>query len=470
MIASWFLPITDVNTEASEFTTTDSNGFGIFSIFTFFSSVLQIFGNIPLYILAVGGFYGILHNIPQYRVLLDKIANGFENKEWLFMIVVGTIIALLSSIAGLSFPIIFIFPFVISVVLLMGYDKITAALLTVGSVSAGLIGTVFSNTGVVGSGFSYSTVSGLSNIYEQIFNGQGTFAVNENILPKTIILLISLITILSFTVYRSIKHKNKDKIEEGIFIPKKVEVKKKSIAPLAIVFDLTLIVLALAFISWSVFKVDVFSNVTDFMLKPTGGKFTNGIFGAFGNFLGMSNIQSFGNWTLVEASAVVVISSILLAYIYRMSFNTYIDSFKAGLKAAFEPALLVSISMIVLVAFVEIPIGLTILRPILSLTGGVNIFIMMIVALFFCYFVADPFFCVALSGTYIGTVAEAGTIGLVAFIWQEMYGISVLISPMSFILLPVLAYLGISYGKWMKTVWIPVLILFGSSLLVSLII
>ena len=470
MLASWFLPVTDINSETKAFVTTKSPGFGIFSIFAYLSSVLQIFGNIPLYILAVGGFYGVLHKIPQYRVLLDKIVTGFESKEWLFMIIVGSIIALLSSLAGMSFPIIFLFPFVISVVLLMGYDKITAALLTVGSVSAGLIGTMLCEVGVVGSGFSYSTVSGLSNIYEQIFEGQGTYAVNENILPKVLILIVSMIVMLAFTIYYASKHKNKDNIATGMFVPEKVETKNKSIVPLAIVFDLTLIVLTLGFIAWSVFKVDVFTNVTEYLIEPTGGTFTKGVFGAFGTFLGINNLFAFGNWTLIEATGVVALSSILIAYIYKLSFNTYISSFKEGIKGALEPALLVIVALIILVAFVEVPIGLTVIRPILSLDGGFGIIVMMIVALFFTFFCADPFFCVALTGTYIATVAKTTTVGLVAFIWQGMYGISVLLSPMSFILLPVLSYLGISYGKWLKAIWIPVLILMGSTLLISLLV
>ncbi len=470
MIASWFLPITDINSETKTFETTNSSGFGIFSIFAYLSSVLQIFGNIPLYILAVGGFYGVMHKIPQYRVLLDKISSGFENREWIFMIVVGSIISILSAVAGLSFPMIFIFPFVISIILLMGYDKITAALLTVGSVSAGLIGTFLCESGLVGAGYSYSTVTGLSNIYEQLFNGSGSYAANDNLLPKILILVVGMVAILAYTIHYASKHKDKENIEAGMFVPEKVETKNKSIVPLAIVFDLTIIVLALGFISWSVFKVDVFSNVTEFMLNPNGGKITNGVFNAFGTFLGINNLFPFGQWSLVETTCVVVLASALLAYIYKLSFDTYASGFKEGLKRAFGPALLVSISIVVLISFVEVPIGLTIIRPILSLDGGFGIIIMMIVALFFSFFVADPFFCVALAGTYIGTVAKASTIGLVAFIWQGMYGISVLISPMSFILLPVLSYLGISYGKWLKAIWLPVLILSGSTLLISLII
>mgnify|MGYP003291694172 CR=1 FL=1 len=39
------------------------------------------FGNVIFYILTVGGFYGILHQIDGYRNLLNKIVAKFKNKE-----------------------------------------------------------------------------------------------------------------------------------------------------------------------------------------------------------------------------------------------------------------------------------------------------------------------------------------------------------------------------------------------------
>ena len=55
------------------------------------------FGNICLYVLVVGGFYGVIHKIDAYRSLLDKIVKGFKGKENIFMIVVMVLFALITS-------------------------------------------------------------------------------------------------------------------------------------------------------------------------------------------------------------------------------------------------------------------------------------------------------------------------------------------------------------------------------------
>ena len=116
IIAAWFLPITTVTN--GEFVTKDASNAGLFTIGNNFTTALQYFGSIAVYVLAVGGLYGVLHNIPQYRVLLDKIVKVFADKEWLFMVIVGILFAALSSLAGLSVVLLAFFPMVISIILL----------------------------------------------------------------------------------------------------------------------------------------------------------------------------------------------------------------------------------------------------------------------------------------------------------------------------------------------------------------
>lgn len=467
VLASWILPVTDIS-DAGSFETTNTNGIGLFTLANYFSIGIQIFRNVPLYILAVGGLYGVLHKIPQYRILLDKIVEGFDGKESWFMIIVGVFIAILSSMAGLSFPIILLFPFVISIILLMGYDKITAAMLTVGSVVAGLIGTVFSNFGVVGAGTSYAPLTDLTNQFGQFVTG-GTYGTNENVWFKLALLVFSIALVLINTIIYAKKHRNKNNKVEGIFVPEKVETKNKSIMPLAIILDLLLVVIILAFISWSLFNIDVFDNITKYLVNPTGSDFSKGIYNAFNSILGLTEINSFGNWTLVEASLTIVLASGLIAFVYRKSFNTYISSFVEGVKKAVIPALLIAVSLIILVISVDFPLELTILRPILDLNGSVNIFVMGVVALFFSIFIVDPFYVVYTASPYIASVVTASSIGLTALIWQSMYGLTMLIAPTSFVLLATLSYLGISYGKWLKSIWKLLLELLAVIILVLLI-
>ena len=142
VLLTWLLPETYYNNQG--LVEAEREQVGIFTLMSYVGIAIQYFSHIGIYVLSVGGLYGVLHNISGYRNLIDKVTKGFKGREWLFMSIVMVIFAICSSMAGMSLPLIFMFPFVISVILAMGYDKITAALVTVGSVSVGLIGSVFS--------------------------------------------------------------------------------------------------------------------------------------------------------------------------------------------------------------------------------------------------------------------------------------------------------------------------------------
>ena len=47
---------------------------GLYDFFNYPVTSLSYFGYISLFIILVGGFYGILYKIPAYRVFLNKIA------------------------------------------------------------------------------------------------------------------------------------------------------------------------------------------------------------------------------------------------------------------------------------------------------------------------------------------------------------------------------------------------------------
>ena len=66
---------------------------GLFDLFSYSLTSLSYFGYISLFIIVVGGFYGILYKIPAYRNMLDAMANKFKK----FGILTISIIMVLSS-------------------------------------------------------------------------------------------------------------------------------------------------------------------------------------------------------------------------------------------------------------------------------------------------------------------------------------------------------------------------------------
>lgn len=435
IIAAWFLPVTTVTN--GEFVTKDASNAGLFTIGNNFTTALQYFGSIAVYVLAVGGLYGVLHNIPQYRVLLDKIVKVFADKEWLFMVIVGIIFAALSSLAGLSVVLLAFFPMVISIILLMGYDKITAVMLTVGSTIAGLIGTMYNTNAIYG---TYSVIGEMPD---------------TNILYKVILLVGSLALVIINTILYGKKHRESKNVE-STYVPEKVTVKKKHVYPIVIALCLVLVMFTLAFFDWNLFEVDLFNKMSSFLETPSGSSLTKNLLGAINKVIGITANTGFGAWTLGDASVVLLTISWLLSFAYRKKFNDFLSAFGAGVKKAVLPAFLVLLCYTILVCAVNNPVEMSILKYIVDLkvtnTIGMTL-IMCVAAIVYCLFTVESYYGVISAATYIQAVTTTSTVGLVALIWQSMYGVTMLIAPTSIALVATLSYLDIPYKKWFKAIW-----------------
>lgn len=450
VIGSWFLPVSIVNSTSDGFTTEESIKIGLFNIASYVGIVIQYLGPTLLYILAIGGFYGVLYRIPQYRLLLDKIVAGFKGKEWLFMSIVGVLFAVLTSMAGMSKIILFLFPLVISVILLMGYDKITAAMLTVGSVIAGLIGSVFSPGDVLGMS-EVLAYGGIETAYD---------IAKMDVLWKIALLVVSLGLVLANTIIYAKKHKKEDvDLEKSRLIPKKVKTEGK-VYPLVIVIDALLIVLTLGFISWDLLGVDVFSNITDAFINPTGSTFTKGLYNALNTVLGITVNSStnnvFGNWSIagMEPTLVLFLASALLAFIYRKSFNEFVSASGEGVKRALRPALFAGLAFVILVCSYSVPFEFSFLKYIIDMNSGFNLFVMCIVAIVFSALTVESYYGpVSAYSLLIAPKILEGNSGIIALVWQTMYGLTMLVAPTSVVLLVTLSYLDITYSSWFKAIW-----------------
>ena len=124
---------------------------GLFDLFNYPVTAISYFGYIAAFILVVGGFYGVLNKIGAYRTMLDKLKVAFKGKEVVVLSIMMVLIALLTSICGLQLGLIIFYPMLVSLILLMGFDKIVAALTIVGSTMIGMLGTTFgyNNTGII---------------------------------------------------------------------------------------------------------------------------------------------------------------------------------------------------------------------------------------------------------------------------------------------------------------------------------
>ena len=192
---------------------------GLFDLFNYPLTALSYFGYIALYLIAVGGFYGILYKIPAYRNLLDKISGAFKNKGMLFLSIVVVLFALLVSICGLQIGLALVIPFVVSIILLIGYDKNVAALVTVGSMAVGLAGSTYANANL--------------NVLTSSLN----LDINYQIWVRVVILLVGIILVIFNTFMYTKRNMKVVKAEkttvkkaevEEVKVATKVEPEKKS--------------------------------------------------------------------------------------------------------------------------------------------------------------------------------------------------------------------------------------------------
>ena len=141
------------------------------SFYYFFDTVIFIFG--------VGGLYGALNKVDGYKKLVKDIAVKMEGKEKLFVVIATILFSLLSSLTGLNMLLLIFIPFVVSIILLLGYDKLVALSSTVVAVMVGFIGGIFVTVKDAGSQYSVSYTT-----FDKIAGLDGNFG---NIFPKILL-------------------------------------------------------------------------------------------------------------------------------------------------------------------------------------------------------------------------------------------------------------------------------------------
>ncbi len=501
LLLSWILPAAYYS---GQYVDQGRVQMGLFDLFNYPLTAFSYFGYIGLFFILVGGFYGILYKIPAYRTFLERIVKLFEGKEKIALSIMVVIIALLVSICGIQFGIALFIPFIVALILLMGYDKITAALVTIGGAIAGLIGTTYAanNTGVLTGSLALDT--------------------DFELLPRFIILVIAIaLVIVNVLMYVGFKKKDKavkKEVKEEKVVTKKVPVKKveakkttkkevskkapskkapakkttksskkgknpnkaalieedvivvpakvsgkHKIWPLVLTFSLLFVLFVLAFLPWNTWGVDGFDKATQAVQEFTLFKFP-----LFAKVLGTFN--SFGNWTITDLFLPMGLVILVLVLIYKVKLDDIFDGFIEGAKKALAPFVLTILLYSILVIVTYHPFQLPIYKAILGMSKGFNIATTVIVALLAPIFNSDIAYSFqAIAPYFTSIVTKASNYPLAAIIFQTMYGVAMLVAPTSLVLMGILAYLKVSYKDWLKAIWKLLLELFIALLIIFII-
>lgn len=513
VLLTWILPAASFS---SEFYDQGRIQMGLFDLFNYPITALSYFGYIGLYIIIIGGFYGILYKIPAYRTLLDKISTAFAKRSKVAIPVIMLLLAVMVSICGLQLGLLVFFPFIASIILLMGYDKIVVALTLVGSTTIGIAGTTY----------AYNNVSILNSLLgTELDNSMGV---------KVLILVVGL-ALLIFNTLMYMKKVNvvkKDtkvveektnKVEsitidekevEDEIVEEKVEVKKttstakKSTSSskssskktngkksnkkksskssknnkAAVTDDEVIVVkksednddylvpngdskkhtvlpVACSLIALFIILVLAFIPWNHAFSILAMEDATNSVmdfqlfgFPIFAKLLGTFN--TFGDWMISDMIVVMAVIILVLSLIYKLKVDDVFDGFIAGAKKAVAPALVAVLVYTVLVVVTYHPFQLTIYKAILTLTKGFNVFTATIVAILSSIFNADPAYAFQAVVPYLTSlVTDSEVYPIIEVLFQSVYGFTMLFAPTSLVLMATLAYLGVSYKEWLKAIW-----------------
>lgn len=437
-LLTWILPCATYQTEYTELGRYQA---GLFDILSYQSTVLGYFGYVALFVLVVGGFYGVLYKTGAYRRMLDSLVKKFKGKEVICLVVIMALFAFLTSFAGLQLALLMLFPFVISLVLMMGYNKSTAIAVTAGSVAVGLMGTTF----------SYNT----TQVLQQYLSVEFT----DLIWAKVILLVLGVALLALFVLKFGKKASTKKADDKEEFIPEEVKTTKGKekdkdkkhkvkVWPLVLILDLILLVTILGFIPWNgAFGITLFDDVTTAITE-----FELFGFPIFGKILGA--VSPFGYWTLVELVTLMLLAIIILKFVYKIKWDDVFEGFGKGVRRALVPALIVILIYTCLVLTTYDPYQLVIYKFILGLTKGFNIFTTGLVVVISSIFNGDPLYAFySVLPYFVSVVTDTNNYQLIAVIFQSLYGIVTLVAPTSIPLMATLAYTNTSYKDWFKYIW-----------------
>ena len=436
LLVTWFVP-------ASYFTDGNLSSLGMNRVgfFDFFQLLFGTFGfayfiQIFILLVSIGALYGVLVKTGKYGALIEKIASKFKGKEQVFLIAAAFLIAALTSVFDYGLLLFIFIPAIISIILAMGYDKITACITTFGAILIGTIGTTL----------GYNIV-GVIN--EQI-NGTLTTALPYKI--GMFVLCFAALVVYLLKVKKTNKVDKEDAKTIDMFAGEKIS-NKYSVAPIIVIFSILFVLLIMGCTAWnSTFGINVF---TDFNTKVSEVSIKG--FAIFGNLLG--TVNAFGNWYYAEMTIMCLLAALLLGRFYRMKHRDMFSYMAQGAKNMLAPAL-----MIVLVYAVIYFAGNTMFYPtiadfILKATSKFNIFFSTIVMILGSALHVDMLYVA--SYVIPQLAAQDVNTTVLAVLIQGIYGVTMFVAPTSVILVLGLSYLNIPYKEWIKKTWKLALVVFA---------
>jgi uncharacterized ion transporter superfamily protein YfcC len=434
VLLTWIIP-------AGQFSegTFHSEGIAPLGVLDLFRTPLITFANFIQYgmaFLAIGGLYGVMNKTGVYSIIVDKIVKKFKEKKQSFLIFTIILFTLLSSLVGINMLLFVLVPFFATVLLLLGYSKITSLVTTVGSMLVGELGATYS--------------SSVNTPLRYFFN----ISVHNEIITRIIFLIIIATLFVMFVLHSAKKEVTDDEKKGKLDIPlyKKNVKKDRTPLPLIIVCAFALLLLLIGMFDWVYsFDINVFREMHQSIMEVN----ING-FPIISNLIG--SVNSLGNWSIYDLTLILIMISLVLAWLYSLNLKDTIDSFIDGAKEMLPVALYATLVNILFSAIYFGQSGgdifTTISNFLLNITESLNMVTMSLVSIIGSFFYNDFIQFSNVLSSITSTVYDNTLLyPKIVLILQFMHGLVMFVAPTSILLISGLAYFKISYKEWLQYIW-----------------
>ena len=447
VLLTWILPSAVYESGADGLNISARNPMGLYDIVMYLIYAIRAFAPVLLFVLSIGGLYGVLNKTLAYPKMVEGTIEWFKNKKRCFLIPTAILFVILASVTGLNLSLFIFFPFVIAVILGLGYDKFTALTVTIGSTIVGMLGATFS-----------------PSIY-LLMNYALKTNYTDEILGKIILLVLGTVLLVFFILMytrEKVEKKEDNKKEKDSAKSKKVKVLKKEEKvetkkvctwPLYVIFGILFVLLVVGSID---FGTDSFFNkIHDAVMGVHIGKFY--VFKSIFASIPAIPEWSFGEYLVPSYFAFtffIVIASLLIMLVSRMKFDDYLDNFKDGTKSVAKVVPLLGIAYALVYVAATNQVYLNITHFISTLTKDFNIVTCSISMIINSIFNPDLYYYTNTQLLYyIDLLNDASINPLLGMMFTGIHTLMSLIMPSSILLILGLSYTDTKWTDWIKHIW-----------------
>lgn len=389
-----------------------------------------------LYLLVLGGFYGVLSKTKGYQALVKKFAKAITGKEIPVAVVLIVLLVALTSILRTPLALLIFIPFLVSVLLNAKFDKLTTMGLTFGSLLVGTLAATYGTDGLYW------------------FNNYSDTAVTVGIKHRVVLGLVALALFIGYNIFRIVRNKKKnvkakaEEVKDDVYAVEEVKGKVR-IWPTIVLFAVLGVFLLLGYINWNAnWNIEAFDKFHTWLTELSIGE----DFTIFSYILG-TNAVALGKFELSALIIILILASMLVGAMGKLKVSEFTDSFAEGLGKMIKPVILYVLTYAVFIVAYLTPVMTFITDWAFGLTSSFNPYIATFTAFVTSIFHADLGYTSYLVAGMLQS-NFAGDFTLAHTIYVYTYGLVQVFAPTSGLLLIGLAFLKIDYKSWFKYIWI----------------